>query len=376
MTNQQAQQETKQSPEREQEKINGYKLQNAAQLPAVEDRRPLVEDFLFDTDTMFLYAPSGSYKSMVAINLAVAVASGGTFMERKAHQAKVLFVDGELSKYSFKQRLELFGTSENLHILSESYQDPALLHLLPPIHIETDSAEEQRHTGRRKLTSQSDNEGKARGWQSALLTLTERNRYGLIVFDNVRTLTNGINENDAADITPLNTLVKRLRYLGCAVLVVHHTRKGEGDGGEAVYAGSTNFLTVYNTCIGIDTVGGDGISFNVIKDREMSVGDYFRETCWRLSEESGIGFVRFDGHSAAMVKMRQLLSDIESGVFTTKGALVEAARKKYFIRFQSKPSAFKALHSTLAEAGAVSDDFSDFDAMVRSCITSQTSEDF
>lgn len=362
-------QPTNPNSDRARSKINGYQLQNAASLPEVEDRKPLVDDFMYDTDTMFLYAPSGGYKSMVAINLAVAVASGATFMGRKAHQARVLYVDGELSQYSFKERLGLFGSPEQLDILSECYQDTSQLHRLPPIHIEKDGEEDSSRSKRRKPAASGGEEGKPKGWQAELLTLIDANQYKLVVFDNVRTLTDGINENDAADITPLNTLVKRLRHMGCAVLVVHHTRKAEGGGGEAVYAGSTNFLTVYNTCIGINTVGLDGISFDVIKDREKSVGDYFRESCWRLGSEAGAGFSEFDAFSAEYKQMERLMVDIRRGEFTTKGAITAAARSKYGLKFRSDPSAFKGLHRVLADAGVVSETFHEFEGMVRSGIT-------
>lgn len=346
--------ETHTEAEHQQRKVQKYHIQNAAKLPTLEDRKPLVDGFLYNTDTMFLFAPAGGYKSMVAINLAVAVASGGKFMGKQAYQGRVLFIDGELSQYSFQQRLGLFGTSEHLEILSECYQSPRALPSLKPIHIEDQSR-----------------------WQPSLLTLAERNDYSLIVLDNVRTLTDGINENDSAEISPMNTFVKRLRHQGCAVLVVHHTRKGEGNEGESVYAGSTNFLTVYNTCIGIEPVGVDGIRFNVIKDREHSVDDSFREGNWRLSDIPGEGFVAFDGFSAEAAQMRALMDAVRGGEFSTKAALIRAARSRFGIKFSTKSGELRGLHNKLAEEDIVPTKFEDFDEIVKDSIaTANGKEDF
>lgn len=344
--------------------INSYRLVNAAHLPDTPDRKPLVDGFLYNTDTMLLFAPAGGFKSMVAIHLAVAVANGGTFMGQQAHKGRVLFVDGELSAYSFKQRFELFGDSASLDILSECYQDPTKLHTLDPIHLEESTVPRPaRATERRKLEP-AEGSTRRKDWQSAILTLVERNGYSLVVFDNVRTLTGDINENDAADIAPLNTLVKRLRYIGCAVLVVHHARKAEDEDGHAVFAGTSNFMTVYNTTLGIEKVAPEIIRFEVHKDRENSISDYFRETAWKLSDVPGTGFVQTDAESAQRAQMVDLMRRLDGGEFSTRGAFLKSARRRHGIQYRSTPSAIKALHAVLAEEAVVPDEYSTFNSRV------------
>lgn len=346
--------------------IHGYAIQTSTSRPAVKDRTPLVEDFLYSTDTMFMYAPSGGYKSMVAIHLAVAVASGGTFMGKQAHQARVLYVDGELSQYTFDQRLALFGDSDELDILSECYQNPDDLWQLPPIHIEKTEAAQMQTKGRRQKIGERDREegdASQKDWPSALLTTVRENGYKLVIFDNVRTLTDGINENDSAAITPLNNLVKRLRHNGCAVLVVHHTRKGGGEDETPVYSGSTNFLTVYNSCLGIEKVGTQGIRFHIEKEREQSVGDYFREGCWRIGDQPGQGFVPFDGTAAGIIEGYSLIADIESGQFRNR-AEVYAAAKKRGIKINTAAGRTKDLFAKLVDRGAIDDDEKQFETLL------------
>lgn len=342
---------------------------NAAHLPDTPDRSPLVEDFLYDTDTMLLYAPAGGYKSMVAINLAVAVANGGTFMSKQAHQRRVLFVDGELSAYSFKQRFELFGHSEKLDILSECFQPPEGLHQLPAIQLEQTTAPKLAHgkAGRRAIA---DDEPR-KGWQSELLTLVRLNEYGLVVLDNVRTLTVDTDENNAKDVAALNTLVKRLRYLGCAVLVIHHTRKGKDESGASVFAGSSNLLTVYNTAICIETPCKGVISFTVDKDRENSIGDYFRETHWRLDSSPGVGFLQADAHAIGRAEMCRLMRRIDDGEFTTKGAIHEAAKKEHGLRYGNSQGPLKGLWAKLLEEDVINDDYRTFTERVTHAVKSK-----
>lgn len=338
---------------------------NAAHLPDTPDRSPLVDDFLFDTDTMLLYAPAGGYKSMVAINLAVAVASGGTFMGKQAHKGRVLFVDGELSEYSFKQRFELFGRSGNLDILSECFQPAGELHLLPAIQLEQMTAPAPVVSkGGRRTIGRAEQPG---GWQAEILTLVQRNSYKLVVFDNVRTLTVDTNENDARDVAALNTLVKRLRYLGCAVLVIHHTRKAKDEDGAAVFAGSSNLLTVYNTAVCIETPCNGVISFKVDKDRENSIGDYFKETHWTLDSAPGAGFRETNAHDAVYMEMGLLVEKLWRGQFKTQGELVTAARNKHGLRFSGSKhgDAIGGLHALLAGEAVVNADFASFHSDVK-----------
>ena len=350
-------------------KIHGYQIMNAAHLPDTPDRSPLVEDFLYDTDTMLLYAPAGGYKSMVAINLAVAVASGGTFMGKQAYQQRVLFVDGELSAYSFKQRFELFGCSENLDILSECFQPPERLHELPPIQLEqmTPPNQHARQTRRHAIAGDSE-QRKRRGWQEEILTLVRVNEYKLVVLDNVRTLTVETDENNAKDVAALNTLVKRLRYLGCAVLVIHHTRKGKDETGASVFAGSSNLLTVYNTAICIETPCSNVISFTVDKDRENSIGDYFRETHWQLDSSPGVGFLHADAYAIERAEMCRLIRRIDNGEFTTKGAIVGAARKEHGLKFGTSGGALKGLWAKLDEEDVVCGGYTAFNTRVTEAI--------
>jgi len=78
----------------------------------------------------------------------------------------------------------------------------------------------------------------------------------VVVIDTVRTGYPGLQENDAAEWAAVNTLAKKLRNAGMAVILVHHANK-PGEGATGREAGSTNQLTVLETQIRITQVFTD-----------------------------------------------------------------------------------------------------------------------
>jgi hypothetical protein len=322
--------------------IKSYKLISSSEMPRPGPRTALVEGLLYDTDAMMIFAPAGGQKSMVALHMATAIAKGSEFMGKPTTQRRVLFVDGELALHSWHERLEVFGRSDNLRIVSESGQDKSSLTKLKRICIDDES------------------------WQSDFIDTIQAGDYGAVVLDNFRTLTDGINENDASEITPLNSFVKRVRQLGCAVVAVHHTRKAEGDDGRSVYAGSSNFMTIYDTVIGIDRVGPNGITFNVTKDRGCSVSAYFREKSWELDMTPGGGYVEFDPFAAEMSSGLKLMREVDDGMYVNKAAIYRAARGVHNLSWSKGSSGdFKALFYLLRDMDAVEDDFVAFEERVK-----------
>ncbi len=294
-------------------------------------------------ETMLIYAPAGGQKSMVALHLAAAVASGGEFLGRQASHQRVLFVDGELSEHSFAERLGTFGKPEGLDLHSECFQPVEGLAKAEwkPVRIE-------------------DSE-----WQDAFVSLVQQKQYKLVIFDNVRTLTAGINENEAAAISPINAFIRRLRHLDCAVAVVHHSRKADAEDGATVYAGSTNFLTIYDIAIGIERVGDNGITFDVVKDRGRSVADYFREGSWRLSIGEGGGYTRYDHYSAEYAAGRELLAEIDAGEYVSKEAIYAAAKQKHGLRWSNGNNRLRGLHEKLVDIDATEESFAVFSDRVK-----------
>jgi hypothetical protein len=85
---------------------------SAAELLADDSApRELILDPLFASDSIvLLYGPPGVGKSFVALGIAWAVASGGSFLGWRAPRPRrVLYVDGEMGSADMRERVALFG---------------------------------------------------------------------------------------------------------------------------------------------------------------------------------------------------------------------------------------------------------------------------
>lgn len=77
--------------------------------------------------------------------------------------------------------------------------------------------------------------------QQRILLLIEKAKAEVVVFDNIRTLTMGLQENEMNGWQVLNNFWCKLRQYGLTVIWVHHDNKGKEDG---TYSGNTNAMSV------------------------------------------------------------------------------------------------------------------------------------
>src|SRR6185437_16565586 len=97
----------------------------AAQLMAADlpPRSDLLPPWLASDTAALVYGPPGIGKSFLALGIAWAVASGGSFLGwRSTRPRRVLYVDGEMGAAELSDRLALLGTlpdrlSPNLRIV-------------------------------------------------------------------------------------------------------------------------------------------------------------------------------------------------------------------------------------------------------------------
>jgi hypothetical protein len=90
----------------------GLSILTAAQLMAAElpPRSDLLPPWLASDTTALVYGPPGIGKSFLALGVAWAVASGGSFLGwRSTRPRRVLYVDGEMGAAELRDRLALFG---------------------------------------------------------------------------------------------------------------------------------------------------------------------------------------------------------------------------------------------------------------------------
>jgi hypothetical protein len=177
-----------------------------------------------------LWGGTGTGKSMIALTVALGAAGGGAaFGWTFPSPAKVLYVDGEQSERDLKKRLGLLPSgisgfnaaqaAANFVVMARAAQSEGtkFLDIGSPAQAEMFAAE------------------------------IRRQGFGLVVFDNLSTLSDSIeDENSAAAFKPMQVLLTRLKKLNVAVILVHHSGKDPSG-----YRGSSSIATTFERILGI-----------------------------------------------------------------------------------------------------------------------------
>lgn len=185
-----------------------------------------------------VYAPRGIGKTFFGLNVAYAVASGGSFLCWKAEAAmRVMYIDGEMPAVTMQERLAAIVNSHEAEAAGD-----ALLIVTPDMQ------------DGEPMPDLSTIEG-----QAAIAPLLEGVR--LIVVDNISTLcrTGTENESDSWDVVQMWAL--KQRSAGRSVLFVHHAGK------TGAQRGTSKREDVLDTVIALrrpgDYTPGQGASFEV-----------------------------------------------------------------------------------------------------------------
>ncbi|MEK9724839.1 MAG: AAA family ATPase, partial [Rhodospirillaceae bacterium] len=149
-----------------------------------------------------LFAPFSSYKSFIALDMALAVATGAACMSptnawsgRSAYPGPVLFIAGE-GRAGITKRVRAW---EITHLAGERVENIYLADPVPLI------AEDPQPFIEAALKASPDG-------------------YRLVVLDTISRAMQGMDENSQKDASAFTKLAERLRRdLGCTVLAVHHT---------------------------------------------------------------------------------------------------------------------------------------------------------
>jgi len=217
-----------------------------------QQREKLLGEWMREGHLCMAYAPTGVGKSFFAMSCAIAIAGGGEAFGWKAPAPrKVLLVDGEMDREDITDRARLLiracpgadgeKVADNLHVMA--YQDQEANTSFPNI-AETEG--------------QDFVEAKARECGASL-----------VILDNFSTLAQVEDENAAGAIDPLVELLRRLKRAGCAVMLVHHSRKGGkvGVNQDGSYRGSSKIAVTFQSIIRLsapeDHDMADGVAFVV-----------------------------------------------------------------------------------------------------------------
>lgn len=171
-------------------------------LMKLPEPRLLLSPWLPAQGLAMVYAPRGVGKTYFALNVAYAVASGGSFLNWNATEpGKVLYLDGEMPANVMKERLA--------HIVASASKDADdnSLKIITP-----DLQGDQFMPNIATVAGQSAIEPHLEG-------------VDLVVVDNISTLALGGKENEGESWLPVQQWALRLRSRGITVLFVHHAGK-------------------------------------------------------------------------------------------------------------------------------------------------------
>ena len=187
---------------------------------------PLIHDLMEAKTVTLLYAKSGVGKSFLALQLALAIATGDDFLGYKVNKSiPVLYLDSEMSAPTIHKRLsahDVYGKLSDHQFKYVSSNEDCRLSL---------STADLR---------------------IAFTDFIKESNYRFIVLDNLRTMFSIADENSSAEFNEINDFLLILRHIGCTVILIHHSTKA-GDS----YSGSTNIETVLDYAIGLHKVGND-----------------------------------------------------------------------------------------------------------------------
>ena len=165
-------------------------------------REMILEPFLPSQGLCLLYAKRGVGKTHVALGIAYAVATGGSFLKWRAPRPmRVTYIDGEMPAWAMQERLKRISVTENLKPPHPSY-----LQLITPDLQEGPMPDLSTKEGREAI-------------EDAIKDSD------LIIIDNISTLFRSGVENEAESWQPVQDWALELRRRGKSVLFVHHAAK-------------------------------------------------------------------------------------------------------------------------------------------------------
>lgn len=192
----------------------------------------------------FIYAATGVGKTLFTLNMAYAIAGGGSFLKYQCPKPrKVLYVDGEMPFNQVHNRLmqiaERQGELDFKNNFALITPDKILPYRVPKIDEE---------------------EG-----QFIYKELLIKREFEVVIFDNLSMLTS-VDENKSNEWKIVQDWLLHLRSLGKTVIVVHHAGKDKNG-----YRGTSRMLDCVDTAISLQPVNEDEI-----EEEKIHLGKKFK----------------------------------------------------------------------------------------------------
>jgi hypothetical protein len=210
----------------------------------VKDPTWLIPGLLPSNGIGMLYGDSGSYKSFIALDIALTLAYGiGGQWNAASEKHDVLFLAGEGPIGTVRKRWPAWMDWQNQF----SRQDHRFI-ILNKVPLYTDSE----------------------GWRNIKTSLeTMGASPSLIVIDTLSRLLSGMDENSTEAATLITGFLEELaRHYNCFVLYIHHTGKDKSRGARGSYVWQANSDTVISTRLRIG-----GVELKITKQKDADVKD-------------------------------------------------------------------------------------------------------
>jgi KaiC/GvpD/RAD55 family RecA-like ATPase/DNA-binding CsgD family transcriptional regulator len=206
-------------------KLRPHYLSDYLKIPIVKSINILTPVFPNQSINM-IYAGAGVGKTTFALNLAYTIALGSNFAVYHCPlPRKVLYMDAEMQNEKLNEKIneaiKFYGTldySNNLSIINRELTFPEPFY---------------------KIDQEK--------YQKIILQLVREEKYDIIFFDNLATLTT-IDLNSPTEWNIVENFFLTLKFMGVTVVFLHHSGKGDD------YRGTTRIIDVLNTAINLQTV--------------------------------------------------------------------------------------------------------------------------
>lgn len=205
-----------------------YKIYGVGEFLGLEcEEQIMYLDPLVRSESIVMITGSGGVgKTMFILGLCKSLVSGEKFGDWEVkNPTKVLYIDGELPTSVFKDRVKKFGISDGFYIMSSSVD-------------------------RDKPFSLSDED-----YTTYVKKYLIDNDIKVCVFDNLSSLTSGLDENSKREYDPINRYFLDLRRFGITSIIVHHTGKNKRE--QRGTSGRTDQIDIWINLVKQSTEGNN-----------------------------------------------------------------------------------------------------------------------
>nr|DAK71666.1 MAG TPA: replicative DNA helicase [Caudoviricetes sp.] len=206
-----------------------FSIKSLSDFAAIPKPRWLIEGIIEEGSCGFIAAPPKHFKSWVMLDMAVSVASGHRFLgDRRVTKAPTLVVEAEDSFFRLGQRLGLVLDERAPTCHPQGYLTPDLIWNTP--------------SALSMNVAMHPTEGFGERFFEELYDIVQAQGLKLCTFDTLSMLSNGsLSDSQEMYRDVLKPLKAIAQSTGCAMMIVHHTRKAQVGGinsGGAALAGS------------------------------------------------------------------------------------------------------------------------------------------